>query len=119
MGEKVRNCEECGKNFVARRRTARFCSDACRNGRQRRAKRKSKEERECVICGESFLAAGGAKKRTCSAQCSKELVRENMRRHRQREREDMEKVGLGLTLEQKRWILRPFVLKPEKGNGYY
>jgi len=62
VAEATVECKECGTRFVPKRRTARFCTEACGARFRRREKRKAnppKKVREfkCVGCGEMFETA--------------------------------------------------------------
>jgi predicted nucleic acid-binding Zn ribbon protein len=49
MSIKNRECRECGKEFVARQRTAQFCSDPCRAAFNRRRRDRGAELYDFVM----------------------------------------------------------------------
>lgn len=77
-----RKCIICGSIFQAKYAKSAFCSDACREERQRQyteayiAKRreankaKGYEEKYCIICGKEYQPTSG-KQKTCSEKCKK------------------------------------------------
>jgi predicted nucleic acid-binding Zn ribbon protein len=60
-----RLCQWCGRDFVAKREDARFCSPACRVGNHRKG---AKLTRACVACGAAFTTTR-KNKRYCTAGC--------------------------------------------------
>jgi len=69
-------CKICGKEFEAKKHSARYCSEQCRwvgvKERQERAYEKIKakkqpREKECAYCGKKFMQTG--KEKMCSEDC--------------------------------------------------
>lgn len=76
MKASSKTCAECGTQFTTSKSALKFCSEECRTSRQRRAKATAKRkryggevERQCVVCGTTFLTTPRSRRLTCSAQC--------------------------------------------------
>lgn len=62
-------CVNCGIEFEAKRKTAKYCSNRCKQ-QVKNAKIKSKRPLvECIICGTKFEQTQGGRK-YCSYECS-------------------------------------------------
>ena len=61
-------CIQCGKNFLAVHKNAKFCSRSCA-GRWRRAHAKD-ITRTCAVCGKDFLTKPERRTRYCSKVCA-------------------------------------------------
>jgi len=95
----TKHCEVCGVAFTAKRSTARYCSNACRQEAYRRRSDPQHDSHDrsaagqravatryarhvevaaCVVCGRSFSRDSAAvpRKRTCSDRCRQRLYRD-------------------------------------------
>lgn len=66
-----KSCESCGKVFEPKAlgNRDRFCSNACKSA-WRRASGRDNEQRNCVQCGNPFVANRHTKSRTCGRSCA-------------------------------------------------
>lgn len=73
----TKQCERCGEEFVDETysNTKKFCSYTCRYN-HRRETAEVIEERECEVCGDSFVATERRDTETCSEECGQELAAE-------------------------------------------
>jgi len=71
----VKQCAECGKEFVAKTKKARYCSGAC-TSRAYRRRFKANYNVTCAVCGEEFTTTRSTQK-YCSESCKRKA--ENMR----------------------------------------
>lgn len=70
-------CTNCGKEYIGESKgTNSFCSNACKSA-HRRASGVDDEERECVICNNTFIANRYSKTQTCSKSCHAALIWEH------------------------------------------
>ena len=65
-------CENCGKEYESTCTKAKFCSNNCAQGFYYRTK-KHHEDRECVICGQTFSVRSNEHTKTCSRSCAAKL----------------------------------------------
>lgn len=70
-----KRCERCGAVFrdSSRGQHGRFCSDGCQvsaAGFRRRASGVDKEERVCIVCGNTFMVRKWTATKTCSSRCA-------------------------------------------------
>lgn len=70
-GELQLRCALCGRLFWARRRDARYCSRACREGRQN----KPTGRLDCAACGEALADGVRPAARYCSDRCRQRASR--------------------------------------------
>ena len=75
--ETFKECEQCGKKFIAKAPQSRFCSNKCKSAWRRKAGLDN-VERKCVICGGTFITNKYDKVKTCSKQCKAILRKNNM-----------------------------------------
>lgn len=63
-------CEQCGKEYYSkgRRKTDRFCSNACKTA-WRYASGKDNISRKCLVCGKEFIINRYSRTKTCSRDC--------------------------------------------------
>jgi hypothetical protein len=64
----VKACLNCNSEFVGRK-TAKFCSNACKSAWRRRTKTDD-EVRNCALCGKEFTTNKYRKTKYCSKSCS-------------------------------------------------
>jgi predicted nucleic acid-binding Zn ribbon protein len=68
-------CEVCSKTFISdSRKNIRFCSNNCKS-QARRLSGVDNIERNCVVCGASFVVNRYVAKRTCTRKCASVLSR--------------------------------------------
>lgn len=84
-------CAQCGKEFMASRSDAKFCSAAC-HSKWARAHGKCNETRKCACCGKVFLTKPERRTQYCSKICAAIAHKKNK-----------------LTLEQREEIKRLYV----------
>jgi len=69
----IRQCEQCGKDYIPKRETSRFCSEVCTldYGRYVLQGREKAEEIPCPVCGKLFRAImdRGKRRQYCSKEC--------------------------------------------------
>ena len=69
--QEIRTCEICGKSFLAKTYNSKYCSEECRNIRNRRSlieknEKKRLEGKICPKCGELFIPKRyGERRRYC------------------------------------------------------
>lgn len=88
MAKKIltKKCEICGKAFHTSSETARYC-ESCRKAaylRNKRERRKAKmvpQERQCPICGASFMVPSANSRRVYCPTCVKKLRNTKMIGH--------------------------------------
>lgn len=67
-------CLACGKGFVAKYKSTKFCSNNCKS-QHRRDKGLDNETRICELCGSSFVTNKYYPNRFCSRSCATRYVR--------------------------------------------
>lgn len=62
-------CQNCGKVFISKRSTRKYCSVSCAN----HSEWSSKKSRDCAVCSKPFQlkSAADANRKYCSQKCSK------------------------------------------------
>lgn len=64
----MRNCIICGKEYEAKRKSQKFCSNACKS-QYRRLNGLDNIKAVCPICGNEFIKNKYEKKQYCSVKC--------------------------------------------------
>jgi group I intron endonuclease len=72
-----RICDQCGREYIAKNISRRFCSNRCRS-KWRRNSGVDNVSRKCVICGGTFVASKYSDSKTCSNVCRGKLLWKNI-----------------------------------------
>jgi len=95
-------CEVCGKEFIRKNYSNRFCSKDCFTSYREQNKPtpapKRSEKRNCLICGKEFICEGkNFSKKFCTRECSHENARIEGRKKKEETKKQL-KVKKGLHL---------------------
>jgi hypothetical protein len=70
--EEFKECEYCGKKFIAKAYQSEFCSNKCKSA-WRRKEGLDDVERQCIICRSTFTINKYSKVKTCCTECAIKL----------------------------------------------
>lgn len=78
MSQKIKNCEQCGKEFETSILTKRFCNEKCR---YTNANGTIFIKETCLFCKKIFEAGKFQKRKFCSVECRKDYNKQVLRKN--------------------------------------